>query len=272
VHPGNFIIAVTGDFETAAMKGRLEALMAGWKAGDAAGPVPKPDHEPVPGLYLVNKAEVNQGRVTLGHVGIERDNPDHIAVGMMNQILGGGSFTSRITARVRSDEGLAYSAGSSFTPGVYYPGTFSAGFQSRSERVARATAIVLEEVERIRRDGATQAELETVTNYLIEVFPRNFASASAVANTFASDELTGRPADYWRTYRDRVRAVTVADIQRVARTYLHPDRVAILAVGDVEALLKGDADHPSYDLVKLAPGGRVTRIPLPDPVTMVYPR
>jgi predicted Zn-dependent peptidase len=272
VHPGNFVLAVAGDFRTADMKARLEKAMAGWSPGAPAGPVPDPAHTPVPGLYLVDKPDVNQGRVTIGHLGIERGNPDEIAVGVMNQILGGGSFTSRITSRVRSDEGLAYSAGSSFAPGVYYPGVFEAGFQSKSASVARAAAIVVEEIERVRREAPSAQELDTVKNYLIEVFPRNFASATAVAGLFASDELTGRPPDYWEKYRDRVRAVSIADVQRVARQYLHPDALVVLAVGNVEAMLAGDPEHPSFSLEKLAPGGRVTRIPLPDPVTMVYPR
>jgi predicted Zn-dependent peptidase len=271
VHPGNFIVAVAGDFTPAEMKARLEKGMAGWKAAKPAGPVPKPAHTPVPGLYLVDKPDVNQGRVTMGHLGIQRGHPDEIAAGVMNQILGGGSFTSRITTRVRSDEGLAYSAGSSFAPGVYYPGTFTASFQSRSESVARAAAIVLEEVDRMRAAPPAAPELQTVQNYLIEVFPRSFASASATANLFASDEMTGRPFDFWQKYRDRVRAVTAADVHRVAREYLHPERIVILAVGPVETMLKGDADHPSFALATLAPGGRVTRIPLPDPLTMEYP-
>ncbi|MGE3841434.1 MAG: M16 family metallopeptidase [Vicinamibacterales bacterium] len=271
VHPGNFIVAVSGDFDTADMKRRLNAYLQNWPTGSVASAVPKPTHVPMPGLYLVNKPDVNQGRVSLGHLGIDRSNPDEIAVAIMNQILGGGSFTSRITARVRSDEGLAYSAGSSFAPGVYYPGTFTASFQSKSESVARAVAIVAEEIERIRTQPVSSGELDIVKNYLTDVFPRTFASPAAIANLFATDELTGRPADYWRTYRDRVKAVTVADVERVARTYLHPDRLVILAVGNVDAMLKGDPDRPTFSLEKQAPAGRVTRIPLPDPMTMVYP-
>lgn len=271
VHPGNFIIAVSGDFDSADMKRRLNAYLQGWPVGKVASAVPKPTHEPMPGLYLVNKPDVNQGRVSLGHLGIERGNPDEIAVAIMNQILGGGSFTSRITARVRSDEGLAYSAGSSFAPGVYYPGTFTASFQSKSESVARAVAIVEEEIERIRTQPVAAQELETIKSYLIDVFPRTFASPAAIANLFATDELTGRPAEYWRTYRDRVKAVTAADVERVARAYLHPDRLVILAVGNVEAMLKGDPDRPTFSLEKQAPAGRLTRIPLPNPMTMVYP-
>jgi zinc protease len=173
---------------------------------------------------------------------------------------------------VRSDEGLAYSAGSSFSPGTYYPGTFNASFQTKSGSVARATAIVLEEIERIRKETVTADELQTAKNYAIETFPRAFSSAAATASIFASDELTGRRPDYWRTYRDRVRAVTVADVQRVAQKYLNPDQLVILAVGNVKDMLAGDPDHPSFEFEKLARGGHIVRIPLPDPVTMEYPK
>lgn len=271
VHPANFVIAVAGDFSTADMTARLDKALAGWPAGRTAPPVPPPAHQPSAGLYLVDKPDVNQGRVSIGHLGIRRGNPDEIAIGVMNQILGGGGFASRITERVRSDEGLAYDAGSSFTPGVYYDGVFAAGFQSKSATCARATAIVLEEIARIRREPVKAQELETVKNYLIEVFPRFFASASAIAGTFAADELTGRDRNYWRTYRDRIRAVTVADVQRVAERYLKPEALVILAVGKVEDMLAGDPDQPSFKFEAMAPGGRVTRIPLPDPVTMTYP-
>jgi zinc protease len=270
VHPGNFVIAVAGDFKPAEMRRALEEAMSGWAAGERSADVPRPDFTPRPGLYLVDKPDANQGRVSIGHLGITRDNPDEIAVSIMNDVLGGSGFTSRITNRVRSDEGLAYSAGSSFPAGVHYDSVFVARFQSRSPSVARAVSLVLEEVDRIRHERITEEELETVKNNAIEVFPRFFASATAVAGTFAQDELTGRDPEYWNAYRDRVRAVTVDDVQRVAQKYLHPDRLVILAVGDVGTMLKGDPDRPQYSLEKLAPGA-ITRIPLPDPMTLVYP-
>lgn len=274
VHPGNFIIAVSGDFKADEMAAKLEQRMAGWAppAGFKPVPVPKPAFTPVPGVYVVNKPEVNQGRVTMGHLAITRDNPDEIAASLMNDILGGSGFTSRITNRVRSDEGLAYSAGSQFEAGVYFPGTFRAAFQSKSATVAQAIQIVLEEIERIRSTPVSAEELETVKNFAIEVFPRAFSSAAVTASLFASDELTGRPAGYWKTYRDKVRAVTVADIQRMAQKYLAPDTLAILAVGHVSDMLKGNADKPQYSFDAIRKGKAVVTIPLPDPNTMVYPK
>jgi zinc protease len=184
-HPGNFLLAVSGDFKTADMKARLEKAMSAWTFDkEAAVPVPKPNFAPVAGVYMVNKADVNQGRVAIGHVGIQQGNPDEIAVDLMNDILGGSGFTSRITNRVRSDEGLAYSAGSTYSAGDFYEGVFRASFQSKSATCAQATQIVFEEIQRIRDEKVTAEELETIKNSAIETFPRIFSSAAAIASTF----------------------------------------------------------------------------------------
>ncbi|NKB88623.1 MAG: hypothetical protein GKS06_10420 [Acidobacteria bacterium] len=271
MHPGNFIFAVSGDVDTDTVVAALNARLAEWPAGAAAESVPAPEHTPQPGLYLVHKEDVNQGRVSLGHLGAQLDNPDRFALQIMNDILGGGGFTSRIMSRVRSDEGLAYSAGSGFGFGVHYDGTFRAFFQSRSEAVARAIAIVVEEIERIRTEPVSDEELATSKASFIESFTLNFASAGQRAGLFASFELQGRDFDYLRTYRDKVAAVTAEDVMRVAQEYLHPDRLVILAVGNVDDMLAGDPDHADIQLAALAPEGRVERIPLPDPLTMEYP-
>jgi zinc protease len=270
-HPGNIILAISGDFQTAEMKSKLEKAMEGWaNSGMAVPKAPKPDFTPEPGVYMVNKPDVNQGRVSIGHLGIMRGNPDEYAIDMMNEILGGSGFTSRITSRVRTDEGLAYDAGSSFSSGVYYPGLFRAGLQSKSSTAAQAAQIVLDEIQRMCNEKATADELETVKNQAIEIFPRYFASAASIADTFARDEYTGRAPDFWDTYRDKVKAVTIADVQRVARQYLHPDKLVILVVGNTDEIMKGNPDKPEYSFKKMA-NGRIVQVPLPDPATMIYP-
>jgi len=270
-HPGGFIFAVAGDVEPEEVLAAIDARMAGWPAAsDPAPDVPKPMHHPAPALYGVDKPDVNQGRVSIGHLGATRDNPDRYPLLVMNDILGGGGFASRLLTRIRSDEGLAYSAGSSFGMGVHYDGVFRVGFQSRSETVARAAAIVLEEIDRIRSEPVTNDELRTAVASFVETFTRNFSSASATAALFARDEYTGRDPEYLTRYRERIRAVTAADVLRVAQQYLHPDRLVTLVVGDLEAIRTGDPDHPDFALEEVA-GASMVRIPLPDPFTMEYP-
>jgi predicted Zn-dependent peptidase len=270
--PGGFILAVSGDFNTKEMLARLEAATKGWTVNKGAVPdVPKPAFTPVAGVYAVHKADVNQGRVSIGHTGAQRDTPDSYALTIMNDILGGGGFTSRITSRVRSDEGLAYSAGSNFGLGVYYPGNFRAAFQSKNPTTSQAIDIIMEEINRLRTSKVSAEELETAKNSAIEVFPRTFATAAQIAGTFAQDEYTKRPADYWTTYRARVAAVTAEDVQRVAQKYLQPDKLVVLVVGNIDEITKGNPDRPQHSLLKIAKDGQVRRIPLPDPLTMIYP-
>jgi predicted Zn-dependent peptidase len=271
-NPAGFIMAVSGDFNTKEMIAKLEAAMKGWPASkETVPPVPKQTHVPVAGVYTVHKADVNQGRVSIGHMGTMRDNPDYYALSIMNDILGGGGFTSRITSRVRSDEGLAYSAGSNFGFGVYNPGVFRATFQSKNPTTSQAIDIIMEEISRLRTTKVTAEELETAKNSFIEVFPRNFATASQIAGIFAQDEFTKRPSDYWTTYRDRIRAVTADDVLRVAQKYLQPDKMVVLVVGNIDEIAKGNPDKPQHSLAKIAKDGTLRKIPLPDPLTLVYP-
>lgn len=269
IHPGNFIFAISGDVQTAEILAQIEARLSDWSTAEAPGDVPAPAIEPQPGLYLVHKEDVNQGRVSIGHLSTVIDNPDRFALRIMNNILGGGGFTSRILSRVRSDEGLAYSAGSAFGLGTHYEGSFRASFQSRSEAVARATSIVIEEIDRIRNEKVSEEELANAKVSFIDTFSRNFASAGQIAGLFAGLELQGRDIGLVSTYRDDMAAVTDDDVLRVAQEYLHPDQLVILAVGNVDDILAGDPDNPEFSLEAMVNGG-ITRIPLPDPMTMEY--
>ena len=231
-------------------------------------PVPTNNQFSKPGIYIVDK-DVNQGRVNIMLPGIHRDHPDYYAVQVMNNILGSGGFTSRITNRVRSDEGLAYSAGSYMPGGTYYPLLFVAVYQSKSVTVQYAAQIVLEEMRRITLEAVTDKEMVTAKSSYIQTFPETFETKGKVAATFANEEFTGRgarnPAHY-KEFRTKMAAVTKADVQRVAKKYLTPEKVAILIVGDKDVILKGHPDHP-VNLDSLAPGG-IKDVPLRDPFTL----
>jgi zinc protease len=267
VHPAGMVAAVSGAFSRAAMIAKLEAAFAHWPGTPpVVPPVPATISPAPPGLYRIGK-DVNQGRVSIGLPSVKRDDPDVYALEVMNEILGGSGFTSRITKTVRSDEGLAYDAGSALSFGVYYPGRFRAAFQSKSPTVAWATQLVLEEIRKIRETPVLREELDTVQKNLIETFPSSFSSPAQAMAIFASDEYTRRDPSYWVTYRDRIKAVTAADVLRVARAHLRPEKFVILVVGDQKEIDRGDPRHP-VKLESLAPGGRVTALALRDPMTM----
>ncbi len=184
----------------------------------------------------------------------------------MNDVLGGGGFTSRLVKRIRSDEGLAYSAGSSFGIGQYWPGVFNAYYQSKSATVAYAAKIAMDEIERIRTEPVTEEELTVAKNSFIDVFPRRFESAEQIVGTFADDEYNQRSHDYWKSYRENIRKVTATDVMNAAKKHLHPDRLVMLVVGKWPEIEPGDPDGKAtmaqfYD-------GKATELPLRDPLTL----
>jgi len=268
-HPSNFVIAASGDFDRDAFIARLEALFADWPfSGPLPPQVPTNTSFAAPGTYIVRK-DINQARVSLLLPGVTRDHPDFFPLMVMNHILGGGGFTSRIVNRVRSDEGLAYAAGSSLPGGVYFPPPFRAAFQTKSRTVPYAISIVLDELRRIRAEPVSEEDLHTAQRAFIDTFPRRFATRAQTAQLFAQDELTGRYArepDYWKRFRERVAAVRRDDVLRVARAHLPLDRLVILVVGNPDEILLGHPDHP-VSLFELSPGP-VIEWPLRDPLTL----
>ena len=264
-HPGNAIIAVSGDFVPREMLAALTTALAGWeRAAVMPDPVP-PVARLTPGMYHVPKA-IPQGKVLIGRRSIERDDPDAIPLLVLNEILGAGGFTSRLMQQVRSNEGLAYSVRSVLQPRVDYPGDFKAGFESKNATVALATKIVMDEIRRIRAEPVPEDELETARLSLAETLPRRFESKPAMLSIFVNDEWTKRPEGFWQSFRERIAAVTPADIQRVARKHLDPESMAILVVGDWDMIAPGDLEKRAS--MEDFFGGKVTHLPLRDPLTL----
>jgi len=268
--PENMILAVSGDVTPQEILARLEKQFAGFQVEGPAVPWPPtgPKHAPTPGVHYVDK-DIPQGRTLIGHLGIQRegwDDPEAFALLVMNDILGGGGFTSRLVKRIRSDEGLAYSTSSAFGVGTYWPGTFQVSFQSKSPTVAYASKIALEEIERIRTELVTEEELNVSKKSFIDAFPRRFESAAQLANTFASDEYEGRPHTYWSTYRDGIAAVTTERVRTAAQKHLDPAKLVFLVVGKWEDIRPGDADKRAS--MAEFHGGQAAKLPLRDPLTL----
>jgi zinc protease len=261
--PKNIILAVAGDFNKADLKKKINTVVASWKNKRFDIPAfSKEFPKPEPGVYFVQN-RISQGYISLGHLGLEETNPDYFAVQVMNFILGGGSFTSRITMKVRSDEGLSYNQGSRFNYRWGFPGTFSGYVQTKSSTVGYAISLILDEFNRIRNEAVSDAELETAVDYYVESFSNSFESPSRTMSTFADLEMTGMPMDYYQTYRDKISAVTKDRVLEVAKKYIHPDKAVILIVGDFEPCNQGGEEWAG-PLDKL---GKVHTITLKDPLT-----
>ncbi len=265
IRSGNVVVAASGDFELDQLEKLLDGTIATLPEMDGPLPeVPAPGKGAAPGVYLVDKQDVNQGRVRIGQLGYELGHPDEFPLMVGNDILGGGGFTARMMKRIRSDEGLAYGAYSNITFPVTMPGTFSAFFQTKSSTVAYATKLTFDLIGQLRSAPPTAEEMTTSTASFIETFPRRFESPARTVGLYATDELLGRPHDYWTTYRDKVRAVTAADVEAAMHSDLHPDRMVVLVVGRIDEILEGHPDHEA----KLADFGELHRLPLRDPLTM----
>lgn len=267
IHPGNMILAVSGDFDRQKMLRKLEDTFANWPVGET-GPTSfsAAKSKPTPGVYMVHKPGVNQGRVSIGHRSIARGSPDEFPLQIMNGILGAGGFRSRLFAKIRSDEGLAYNTGSRFNQGIYHPEDFVCWFQSKNNSCAYAASIVLDEISRLREERVTNSDVEDTIAYYVESFPQRFPNKMALLRTFVSDEYTGRNPKYWQTYLDRLKQVTPDDVLRVANKYLHPDELVILAVGDTQAIMKGG--HDKAPNLRFDAFGNVMSLGLRDPDTL----
>ncbi len=270
VGPRNFILAVSGDFDRAAMIKKLDAAFAGWPTpGERPGPPPSPTADAAAGWYMVDK-DINQARVSIGLRGIDRYDPDYFAMVVMNDILGGGGFTSRLVNRIRSDEGLAYSVRASLEGGTYYPDPWRVSTQTKVRSTAFAIQVALQEIQKMRDTPVTAEELETAKAEFIGTFPTQFETAGSVAGALAVEELTGRyqkDPKFFQDYRDRMNAVTVADVQRAAKRLLDPSKLTYLIVGKVNDIMLGDPKHEDASIAKFA-GGQPKLLPLRDPMTM----
>jgi len=261
---GNIVVAVSGDFDQKQMLDLLDRTIGTLpKLEQPLSPIPQPDHEVTPGVYVINKPDVNQGRVRFGHIGLRLGHPDEMALKVGTDILGGGGFTARAMKRVRSDEGLAYGAYTDMSFPTTFPGSLASYFQSKSSTCAFATEIYLGLINDMRSEPVTDEELATSKTSFIETFPRNFQSASDTVTLFATDELLGRPHDYWTTFRERIQAVDAAAIKAAFVKHIVPDEMVFLVVGNIAEITKGHPDHE----VRLSDLGPITALPLLDPMT-----
>ncbi|BDU72135.1 M16 family metallopeptidase [Mesoterricola silvestris] len=270
LHPANLVVSVSGRFKREAMLGLLERTLGALKPGPAAKASPKvpaPDFRRKPGIYVVDK-DVPQSLVRFALPGLRRTDPDWHAALVLNQVLGGSGFTSRLMKKIRSDEGLTYGVGTGLGDGAHWKGNWSGSLQTKNRSVAYALRLALAEIQRLRDTPVPAEELAVIKDSMVEAFPSRWGRKANVVNTFADEDLAGWPEDWWAGFREKIQAVTAADVQRAARKYLDPSQLVILVVGKAAEAEAGDVkDHPGA-LKDVAPLPLV-HLPSRDPLTLL---
>ncbi|MGA7317983.1 MAG: pitrilysin family protein [Silvibacterium sp.] len=259
VAPNNIIISVEGDFDSAAMEKRLRETFDSLPRGEAW---PKPHGEfpgPKPGVYFVNKADVNQSNAWIVGLGTERSNPDYYALRVLNEIFSGG-FGSRLFQDVRTKQGLAYSVSGSYGASYDHPGMFYTTASTKSESTVKATQAMLDEIGKLKTEPFTEAELKSAKDQLLNSFIFHYDSKEKVLAEAVTLEFYGYPADFLAKYRAGIEAVTIADLERVAKKYIDPAKLAVLVVGNESQFgtplsdLKLGPAHPIDITIPMPPG------------------
>ncbi|MGA2890489.1 MAG: pitrilysin family protein [Terracidiphilus sp.] len=254
---GKLIVSIAGDFNPAAMEAKLRTAFEGLPP---AKPMP-PRHDsfagPKPGLSFIDKEDVNQSDIEIVGLGTDRHNPDVPAIAIMNEILGGG-FASRLFQKVRTELGLAYSVGGGMSFAYDHPATFHVAALTKSATTVDATKAALAEIAGLNTQPFTDEELARAKENILNSFLFRYDTRDKVLAERVRLEFYGYPANYLETYKAALEKVSVADLNRVAKKYIHPDKLAVLVVGN------GPEIKPGLDELKLGPVQSIDiTIPMP---------
>lgn len=234
-HPNNTMMAVWGDFNAQQMVEKIKAAFQDWpKAEVELPPVAKVQYDFPATVSAVRKDDMNQSIIRLGHIGTTLNDPDYHALMVMNEILGGG-FTSRLFKNVRSRQGLAYSVGGACGADYDHPGMFTLACQTKLQSTVHATEAIIGEVKKMTQEEVTDEELALAKDSYLNSFVFNFDSKGQIINRLMTYAYYGYPADFLQKTKANVEKVTKADVLRVAKSHLQPDKLQILIVGRPDA-------------------------------------
>ncbi|HZI93900.1 MAG TPA: pitrilysin family protein [Patescibacteria group bacterium] len=245
--PNRVLLGVTGDFDAKQMATRIKQAFADWPKGpEAKDPPPAWQTTMKPGISYVQKEDMTQSDIIMGHLGIKRDDPDFFAVEVLNEAFGGG-FAARLFSNVRSKKGLAYSVRGGVESNFSYPGTFNCWMTTKTETTAAGVDALLEEIDNLVKNPPSASEVGRAKESILNSFVFNFDSRSKILRQQLSYEYFGFPLDYLSHYRQNIDKVTVEDVARVAKKFVHKDQLAILVVGPSKGL-----DRPLESFGKVA--------------------
>ena len=254
---GPLIVAMHGDFETAAMEAKLRAAFEGLPTVKPIAPRHDLFDEPKPGISFIDKEDVNQSNVQIVGLGTDRRNPDVPTIAIMNEILGGG-FASRLFQKVRTELGLAYAVGGGMSFAYDHPATFHVMVMTKSASTVDATKAAFAEIAGLNTRPFTEEELARSKDNILNSFLFRYDTSEKVLNARVLLEFYGYPADYLETYKTGLEKVTLADLTAAAKKYIHPEKLAVLVVGN------GPEIKPGLDELKLGPIQKID-ITIPQP-------
>ncbi len=251
--PSNVMLGITGDYDEKTIIAELEKAFGGWTGGATEYPaVTHVKESYVGGVYIASK-KLRQSVIRAGHLAVRRTDPDYFKIRLMDEILGGGGFSSRIVKKVRTDRGLAYSVWSYYVGGRWEMGRFLLGAETKTSSTAEVIEIFIKEFKRIQTEDVTEAELNLAKNSIVNSFVFIFDRSTRILGEWMKMDYYDYPENYLETYRDKVMETTIEDVRRVAKEYLHPEGLKIVVVGDPDGF-----DRP------LSEFGKVSAIELRD--------
>ncbi|MCX6554404.1 MAG: pitrilysin family protein, partial [Candidatus Aminicenantes bacterium] len=235
-HPNRMLLAVWGDFNAKQMINKIKTLFGDWPAVATVKPeLPVVDYQFAKTVNYIQKTDVNQSNIMLGHIGGLMDSADFPALTLMNRIL---SF-DRMFKTVRTNEGLAYSVWGDYGAGFRTPGVFSAGAQTKSESTVKAITLMLKEIKRISEQEVSDEELNRAKDQFLNSYAFLFESKAQVINRMLTYAYYGYPLDFAQQLFKKIESVGKADILQAARKWLKPEQLQILVVGK-----QADFDQP----------------------------
>ena len=221
-------VAAVGDITPQDLSALLDDLLA--DLPQTGAPMPGEVAVDLEGGVTVVDFDTPQSVALFGHAGMNRDHPDFFAAYVMNHILGGGGFESRLMTEVRENRGLTYGIYSYLMP-KDHAAVYLGSVASANGSIAEAVSVIREEWAKLARDGVSAEELEAAQKYLTGAYPLRFDGNARIADIMVSMQMDGLPIDYINTRNTKVEAVTLDDIRRVADTLMQPDRLHFVVVG-----------------------------------------
>jgi zinc protease len=240
------IVGISGDFDPAAMEAKLRAAFEGLPQAKTTPARHDVFAGPTQSVYFIDKEDVNQSDVMIVGLGVDRRNPDVPTLAVMNQILGVG-FASRLFQKVRTELGLAYEVEGGISFAYDHPGPFSTIVVTKSASTVEATKAALAEIAGATTKPFTEVELKRAKDNLLSSFLFRYDTREKVLAERERLEFYGYPADYLETYNTALGKVTVSDLEAAAKKYIHPDKLAILVVGN------GPEIKPGLDELNMGP-------------------